>query len=696
MNKKEKLYPLFWLLNVGGVCYKKDFYLLIPSIKHKTEIYKYFLNSGYIIEYEMTQEDRKKCVADTATIVALTADQALRSRLSNELDFPGFKKKTTPVIEKRLIPSNGKKKSSYLRDRMFPKLNAASVMIMMHLAGVRVAPSEKPSLEFLNKYINYANSNLLASNKNKAIIHGYLDKQLEKQCSVTENGKIKVDYVKLSRLCRTYINHGLYYTKEEFRRYDANVHNKSASDSYKNAKFEGIFFNKGTCLVVSILASSQNSRLKLYKSSLTNLNEKIEELIIEPFAKQINRNIAGVDNIFSNTNTSFKHGINSLLISISNTMVPTMVLGAKRGVLSRNEKNLSKNRNSSDKIATEFLDANTSFYGLIFVAVKNELGIKQIKYITTHSIESWRAESSKLLSLCNRNSSTGDIFNQIVDPGNKKSVSFYPGMHIDTAYDCLFLPVYEVKLLARLHEVANTRDTNLLVLTESNMNDYISHSIRIGNTESQDAKELSYKTNLMFLSIRLRDAFKPQWARISPVNELDDDQGSSDNTYSFDQYSSIKLSDVQYELDYYLDKNENKIIKGAVSYDEFFIYNKFGKIDGKEIIDNYLAKEKNKVANYDKISKSDQIRLFNSISRGTISLDEAVSNIGDLGGTFNEAKDPKNTKKQAKKVNSIKDYRGIYFNLKKSDYEYLENKAKKENMPISAYVKEMILKNIKK
>jgi len=659
----KKYVPLIWLSRFGGLAYKKDFFMLLPE-DNSARLYKWYKEQKYIVEYEVPKEKDSQCVGDTETVVSLTTAGLLRKKLVDETDSAFFTEKTRK-INSDFFNSKTKKRGysySYLDKYVYPFLNDTTVRIMFHVAGTRIDPSEKPSLQYL--YENTLSDFSLLHENN--VVDGYLDKKIDDNA----------DRAKKTSLCKEYLCSGIYYTKDEFRELDKAINGDSAPDVYKSIKWQGIFISAGTLLVVCI--ASGGKLLKNERSAIENLIAKLNTLIVDNINPDVNRVL---DITAPNNKSYINHGIGALVITSGPSMIHTIATNP-----------LKYDTENRVNTSYELLDGASSFYSQVYCVPTTYDGLTQLYYITHRSVEKWRKEASLVLNKANMSERQNIHFQNIVSIYEEKDgervteSTFFHAIHDISGCDTLYLPVYEATTLYQLSKLGLSGKLNLLILTQASMTDTISRILRLGNTYgSSDEIIAKFKTDLRFGIVE--PVFGHRTFNYSAtLGDLD--VQSNENTffissaqsksYKNNQYASVLRKDVLYEL-----------IR-LLNLDEYYIYDVNGQIDGKAKLEAF-ALEHDKDLVLKSKHKKEQTVLFNSISKGTLSLDAAFNNTKyneDYGYSFVDHIE--------KKHHVVEHRHTMSFSVTTSNKKLIEEAARKAGVTVSKYVNQVISEHVRK
>lgn len=653
----KKLTPMYWLHEFGDICYKTDFFFLLKD-SHKSKQYEWFIKEGYICEYTISNEF-KSSRAEYNTFVSVNNDPEVREVLSNLFKDSSFMTSVKKVDVEKLHKSIH---TPYLKNNMLPRLRRATALIMFHAAGVRIGKKEKPSLLYLKNHIREAEyPELINADSSGFVNHAYLDDDIERQ------NKTEHDTSASSSLCRSYLQDGIFYTKNEFFDFVKNIKGNSANDSYKSLPFNGIFINEGTVLVSMVTLAITESRIIYYKKAMNSFLEQLNELVVNEICPNAKRVLNGYENIYSDMQP-FQYGVGAIVISRGSVMPTAMTLRARAGVRGNGFANLEKAR-TSKKSAIDYVDSACSNFDMIFSVSRDMDGISQLNYICNHSIESWREEAAIVLAEANDNESVGLDFEDITSCSNHSNevLSLNAGYTTlrNTLYKTLFLPVIEIKMLDKLHELALQNRTNYLVLTYANLFDTVSHCLRLGSSQINLPVAVRTPTSLRMCEIQRKEPFKCFIDRL-PAHVYDNHVKKLNESAYGTKVSSIDYT--EFEI--------TRLAKAT----EYYIYNSNGVIDGKVIFDEWLFKNKKQEAVYKGINKTDLIQIFNSISTGTASCENVYKNaIKKVDITYDEYQEEES-----------KSHSTVHLVLPKETKDQINKLAMDKNISIRKYIRNLI------
>lgn len=350
-------------------------------------------------------------------------------------------------------------------------------------------------------------------------------------------------------------------------------------------------------------------------------------------------------------------------------MPSVMTLRAKGGVRGVRFHNLEKGRYSK-KSALDYIDSDCSNFDMIFSVSRDLDGISQLNYICNNSIESWREEAAIILNEANDNENISIEFDDITSVSNNDDevLSLNAGYSTlrNTLYKTLYLPVIEIKLLDKIHELALQNRTSYIVLTYNNLFDTISHCLRLGSSQINTPIAIRTPTSLRMCEIKRKEPYKC-FTGLLPVHKYTSKYPAPLNEQAYIK----KMCDV---------KSTDFEITRLAKATEYYIYNSDGAIDGKAIFDEWLLKNKEQEAVYKNISKKDLIQVFNSISTGTASCENVYKNaVKKIDITYDDYEQEENTY-----------YKTIHLRVPTEMNDKLKKLAMEQNISIRKYIKNLI------
>ena len=311
-----------------GECYKSDFaFMLRKGERYESEVQKALIDYGYIKEKEVT-----KSVVDSRNpkVAVLAISKKGRVHLCDTL---GTEKYLSPELSQaKFSTSNIDKMNRYLGD--------SRIMIIMHKAGIRSFPYEKPSLYHMYTHFSQQTYN----------------RELDKD-SLYDN-TLDVDEV---------ISDGVYYSIDEFRQLVRIEYEGRMEDSFQGCRFRGILVTNDQVILVYLSNVFDNKRIKLTSG-------------------QEERGISLVEDVFSSFNDA--ENANALVISSGNALVVDMAICGSKGVTKIDKGTPYKSLN--------LLDNSCDLFEHIYVIPHNMAGVDSLDYIAHHTFELWQEDSREL------------------------------------------------------------------------------------------------------------------------------------------------------------------------------------------------------------------------------------------------------------------------------------------------------------
>ena len=311
-----------------GECYKSDFaFMLRKGERYESEVQKALIDYGYIKEKEVT-----KSVVDSRNpkVAVLAISKKGRVHLCDTL---GTEKYLSPELtQAKFSTSNIDKMNRYLGD--------SRIMIIMHKAGIRAFPYEKPSLYHMYTHFSQQTYN----------------RELDKD-SLYDNT------LNLNKV----MNDGVYYSIDEFRQFVRHEYEGRMEDSFQGCRFRGVLVTKDQIILVYLSNVFDNKRIKLTSG-------------------QEERGIGLVEDVFSVFNRI--KDANALIISSGNALVVDMAICGREGVTNVNKGIPYKSLN--------LLDNSCDLFEHIYVIPHNMAGVDSLDYIAHHTFEQWQKDSREL------------------------------------------------------------------------------------------------------------------------------------------------------------------------------------------------------------------------------------------------------------------------------------------------------------
>ncbi len=373
---KWKLRALVDMAHLGQ-CYKSDFAMLIrKGERYESEVQDALIDEGYIREKMVT-----KSVVDSrnpkVAVVAITKKG--RAYLCDALHTERYAS-PAPALAK-FNTADIDKLNRYLGD--------SRIMILMHKAGVRALPYEKPSLYHM--YMHLSHEVELSPEKYDHTV-----------CGADEyDNTLDLDEV---------MNDGVYYSVEEFRNFVRIQLEERIEDTFQGARFRGILVTRNQIILVYLSNVFDNKRVKLSSG-------------------QEERGINIVEHVFSKFNQV--ESVNALVISSGNALVVDMALCGRNGI-------------AIDKSirALNLVDNSCELFEHIYVVPHNLAGIDSLSYIAHHTFEQWSEDASELFE---------DLPGFELIPDEFIANDWLLARDIEKDTRAIFVPYYDIKMLDFIH-----------------------------------------------------------------------------------------------------------------------------------------------------------------------------------------------------------------------------------------------------
>ena len=248
------------------------------------------------------------------------------------------------------------------------------------------------------------------------------------------DGKPSIDEIKSMRNSDE-LKKGVYYSREEF---DAYVNEKSTGeyDTYKGARFRGVFVNQEQVCMVYIS--------NIEKNRIIRLAYGIE-----------NRGYGKVEKVFkylTNQRTP-----NAIVFSNTDSLMYNMAICGKNGHNAHNY----KDRNLGDYF---FLNAHCDLFNHIYVFPHTYFGTCSLEKFCHSDHLGFQQESCEIF----------DSLEGFKIIGSKSYENFY-GYNIVNQEKAIYIPYYDIKLFHMIH---NLEEDSITVITFDDMADNIAHAIR--------------------------------------------------------------------------------------------------------------------------------------------------------------------------------------------------------------------------
>ena len=490
-------------LYLCGTCYKSDFFLMLDkSLSHSSMYYdrlqkeiKNWIKAEGIVEREIPAQNNKQAGQSTP-IVALSEEGILY-----------YKKNEVPELKRLKSKNLNKFKSKQIEKVLYPHLTEQRVAIMYHLAGVSVFPYEKPSLGYLIYNLAYETDNF----EGQPYDNNYLDIKYE----------VYGEKQKKEQLLE-FIKHGAYYTKKEVMDFFKLI-SLNYGDNIKTIMWRGMFLSYYHVFINFVLSYGENIRIMLFKDEAESLTKKIRNTITKYL--NIDRYITDLSDEES------INDIDAITIGSGESHTYAEAMGNKRGLIKKVDTSELQRKNQK----FDYVDVTSRVFKHIYSINDRASGITMLKYLTSHSLESYHSEEVELFK-------TDKRFE--VDADEK---GLFPAHFLPLKAPSIFMPVYEIKTLNKIANYNKEDGYPFVIVTRKEMMDTISHCLRINTNTEVKIGGFSTTPGLWFV-------------------ELVEKSGV---------YSLGKLIDE---------------ISG-----DFNLYNENGYIAGKKMIDDYLAMQDLKI-----------------------------------------------------------------------------------------------------
>ena len=242
---------------------------------------------------------------------------------------------------------------------------------------------------------------------------------------------------------------------------------------------------------------------------------------------------------------TYRNSIDAITIGIGSSHTYTEAIGKKYGRIKSTNKKSKTTKIKDEARRYEILDCHSSNFKRIYSISDNEQGIQQLNYIANYSIEDYYDEEKDLFL-----NDTSERF--IPSP----SSNLFPAIFDDLNISSIYLPVYEIKLLHKISEEFRKNNRALVVCCYKNMFETISHCLRLSTIVGVDKNKSL--PGLYFVEVK------------EVVNKKTKE-------------TEIKLGDIY-----------------NYKSGEFNLYDEYGYIKGKRILDEYLKSNSNIKLNSEK------------------------------------------------------------------------------------------------
>ena len=542
-------------LYLYGPCYKTDFMKLLgkrgkPVYDRLSDRIRNEKGTEGFIEREIEAEGTKRQAHQTATIVALSPAGIVFYKDHEIRGLDRFTSSNTSLIN-----------TTQLKRILYPHLTEQKTFIMYRLVKVPCFTYDKPSLGYL---VYVLSRNSLGLNR-LPFRREYNDRHYE-----TMSGEAKINTLK------EFLRGGVFYSKKEVIEF-LKLRGKNYTDSIKGLSWHGLFVSDTNMFINFVLSYGENARAYANSKMLGSLIAKLRDNIA--LATNICRHIPGISD---SNNKIYENGIDAITIGIGSSHTYAEAMGNKFGLIKKRDMSLM----ASDARPFDVIDCTSSRFSRIYSIDDRELGIKMLRYITSHDLEGYHEEEL-------------EIFREDPRFSLNRYSNVFPADYTPLNVQAIYLPVYEIKLLKLIADRAR-KNYPVLVAARREMMETIAHSVHI---ESVDGLSSSKKKQpgLFFVEIL---------------------EGEEEDDFHLGEFI-----------------NEDSGV--------FNIYDQKGYIKGKRMIDEYLASRELKVKSegeYMKIARlcSDKApkdasdfeircRFYNAVARSSAEkyLDPHLKHMGD-------------------------------------------------------------------
>lgn len=517
--KNDVLIALRYLY-VHECCYKSDFINFFKEDKRPNQTYdrlkqqmKSSLSTEGILERKIPSQGAKSKKGQTQIIISLSPDGIdYYKQYETDKFYQDLKIKQSNVF-------NVKSDSGITRT-LYPHLTQQKINIMFMCAGVLADSYMKPSLFILSYYLSTNPSGLSLSDPNvtKACKRYYDDEIINSNISRDEKEKI----------LRRFIKQGIYYTKEEVRRY-LKLINPNIVDTFKSVNWNGIFISEKTFFVVFTLSYIRNKRYVVSDAELKNMLKIFKDRIATPLTK-VERGIGNLTD-----DGRYFNQIDAVTVGIGSSHIYTEAVGKKFGKIK--DKN-PKRKYERKSAKTDILDCHSKNFKRIYSITDNKSGINMLQYLCLYSLEDYHQEELELFS--------EDERFRLASNSN-----LFPATYTLLNLPSIYIPVYEIKLLNKLSLEFNKSKKPLLVCCQKEMMETISHCLRIysGGIDEQGKT----KPGLFFVEVKEKNNETTLGKFYNPssgVYNVYDEDGFIKGRRLIDNYLFVRNMKINSEKDY--------------------------------------------------------------------------------------------------------------------------------------------------
>lgn len=548
-------------LYVHECCYKNDFINFFREDIRPNQSYdrlckrmKKSLSADGILERKIPQQGAESKKAQPQIIISLSPDGIDYYKQYETDDFY----KNLNIKQSKIFYVNS---SSGITRTLYPHLTQQKLNIMYKCAGALMESYEKPSLYLLSYYLSNNPSELSLSDPvvQKSCKRYYDDELIHSSESRYDKEKI----------LREFLKEGIYYTKEEVRRY-LKLINPNIADTFKSVNFNGIYISEKTFLVNFVLGYVRNKRYVVSDAELKNMLKIFKDRIATPFTK-VERGIGNLTD-----GQRYFNQIDAVTIGIGNSHVYTEAIGKKFGKIK--DKN-PKRKYERKSAKTDILDCHSKNFKRIYSLTDNKSGIDMLSYLCSYSLEEYHSQELELFNEDDR-----------FVPANNSNL--FPSTYKLLNLPSIYLPVYEIKILNKLSNDFNKQQKPLLVCCKKEMMETISHCLRLysGGIDEQG----KIKPGLFFVEVKetsdtisLGKFYNPT----SGMYNVYDEDGYIKGRRLIDDYLFVRKMKINSEVDYTTLAENLRRGNGSTELSEFELKAKmYNNIAYYQHADDYIQK----------------------------------------------------------------------------------------------------------
>ena len=572
-----------------GPLYKSDFLKFLNQEDKGSDPYdrlrnamKKELGTDGILERQIKPQGIRAQARQSATIVALS-QAGKECFLAHDVDGPS---------KNKLTASKDSLFTTIRLDRiLYPHLAEQKAHLMYRLAGVYTYPYEKPSLGYLLYHLTEDQSifNIKETDENGKEINRhvrpynrkYLDRSLE-GVGIEQKRKSLSSFLEL----------GAYYSKNEVREF-LKLFGKNNTDNIEGITWHGIFLNRTSFYINFVLSDGENKRMYVMSETLSNLIEKLKATIIS---------ITGCGDTVS-----------AVTIGIGSSHTYSEAMGNKYGLIKTKDMTVLE----SEKRRYDVVDCTSKHFTFIFSIDDRQLGIDMLHYVTNTSLNNYRENETALFA------SDGRF--KILE---KSYENLFPATYESNGAPAIYMPVYEIKTLKRIADLAKTKDRGFVIVTRKAMMETISHCLHIESIEDPETRDPS--PGLWFVElicknppeIKDEETFKKR-QEDKYIKLQIEKQGKPADQLELNKEEKEKFINDQVAkknrelLEDISGLDDDKLAMGDLIDEKsgiFNIYNQNGFISGRAAVDEYFLKGGKKLASEGEYLKL--ARLFNFEEEG--------------------------------------------------------------------------------